>query len=89
MIQSFAERYFYLDCKRREKKLTYSKYHGSFILLQNTVYVRSGFKVKSQFLMKNEEWQLFDKHKQAWLLIISSLKAFDSLLSTLSHYYHI
>ena len=50
---------------------------------------RSGFKALSQILTKNTEWQqFFDKDKQAWLLVISSVKAFDSLLSTFSHYYH-
>ena len=34
-----------------------------------------------RFWQKNAERQFFDKDKQAWLLIISSVKAFDSLLS--------
>ena len=40
-----------------------------------------------KFWWKNTESQFFDKDKQAWQLIISFIKAFDSLLSTFSRYY--
>ena len=63
--------------------LFYYKYSASMFLN------RSEFKVPSQiFLSKNAERQFFDKNKQVCLLIIASVKAFDSLLSTLSRYYH-
>ena len=60
--------------------------------LRNTVQVcfisEVDLRFLHKFLRKNTEWQFFDKDKQAWLLIIFSVKAFDSLLSTFSRYYH-
>ena len=62
--------------------LFYYKYGTSMFLN------RSGFQALSQILTKNADWKFFDKNKQALLLIISSVKAFDSLLSTFCRYYH-
>ena len=62
--------------------LFYYKYNASMFL--NT----SGFKVLSQILTKNTEWQFFDKDKNARLLIISSIKTFDTLLPAFSCYYY-
>ena len=63
--------------------LLYWKYSASMFLN------RSGFKVLSQIFMENADWLIFDKEKQAWLLIISSVKVFESLLSTFFRYYHV
>ena len=41
-----------------------------------------------KFDEKTQSGSFIDKEKEAWLLIISSVKAFDSLLSTFSRYYH-
>ena len=49
---------------------------------------KSGFKVSQILTKKKTEWQFFDKNKQEWLLITSSVKAFDGLLSTFPYYYH-
>ena len=65
-------------------KLTYLKYHGN--CSANMFLNRSGFLHK--FWRKNAESQFFDKDKQAWQLIIASVKAFDSLLSIFSHYFY-
>ena len=43
---------------------------------------------KFNFILLQMQWQFFVKDKQAWLSIISSIKALDSLLSMFSRYYH-
>ena len=39
-----------------------------------------------KFWRKKTGWQFFDKGKQAWLLIISSGKVFDSLVKLATHF---